>query len=844
MTEGLPSSGMVLILDPDQDHREFLMRVLIDEGLQVLGVPEMDKALRILREEPPDLVVAVAGNEEGQPEELLDALRSDPEVGQIPVIVITDRMSRDLLDHFTAADAADLLQKPIPAGEFTVRVRELLRSAGRVSRDGFPLPHAELKDLREAGLSVLDACPTWIIVADEYLRVLFVNGTLLELWDTSLPLILGRRLDRMLIADLDEGRHAIRAAKEVLATQRPATLTALRFHPRSGTERAVDLTITPVTIGDRPHALLTLCDVSEHWFTGETIRQEKRKLEEIVNGMGAALGVLDRDLHVVWANKTFEKWFGEMWGKRFDFALRGLMLVGDTDPERIFTEVEHTSREWAHYTADGDKRYYRNIILPTHDSFGRLKELILVTQDLTEVTLRAEQHRLLRDLANLMQSTLDLDRLLYIILTCSTAGHALGFNRAFLFLTDSETGELRGEMGVGPGSQEEAFVIWAELAGAQRSLTDLTSDYQQAEILESRPLARMVRELSYPLAGQDASREIVARTALENQTQLVRDVELDPRVTPEFREKFGNREFVAVPLATKGRVIGVLLADNIFSSRPISEEQVNILELFASPAALAIDNARTYAELKLSLEQRREAQEALIQSERLATVGRLAAHVAHEIRNPLTTVGGFARSILKAPEDGVRVRRAAGIIAEEVLRLEGILSEVMDFTRPARVMPRPVDVNELVSKCLALLEEEAAESGIALEFLPGEGLSLCALDETQIHQVLLNLIRNAFEALLDQQDREAPARVVVSTRAVEDAVELDVLDNGPGLPPDLVEDIFEPFISGKVAGTGLGLAVGRKIMLDHGGDIRVSSEPGRGAVFTLTLPLAEEGEET
>jgi signal transduction histidine kinase len=146
-----------------------------------------------------------------------------------------------------------------------------------------------------------------------------------------------------------------------------------------------------------------------------------------------------------------------------------------------------------------------------------------------------------------------------------------------------------------------------------------------------------------------------------------------------------------------------------------------------------------------------------------------------------------------------------------------------------------------VWKCLALLEQEAQESGISLSFSPGEHLPLCMLDEKQIHQVLLNLIRNAFEALLESPDRDEPPRVEVSTRAEENAVELDVRDNGPGMSQEVIDEIFEPFISSKVSGTGLGLAVGRKIMLDHGGNVSVASEPGQGAVFTLTLPLAAEG---
>jgi signal transduction histidine kinase len=166
----------------------------------------------------------------------------------------------------------------------------------------------------------------------------------------------------------------------------------------------------------------------------------------------------------------------------------------------------------------------------------------------------------------------------------------------------------------------------------------------------------------------------------------------------------------------------------------------------------------------------------------------------------------------------------------------------MDFTRPTRVEPVPVEPNDLVRRSLSMLTEQAAESGIELRFDLEDHLPLCALDEKLIHQVLLNLVRNAFEALAAMAEPPDHPLVVVSTRRSEDSVELSVRDNGPGLPPDILRDVFEPFISRKVGGTGLGLAVVRKIMLDHGGEIVVESNPGEGATFNVTLPLAgEEG---
>ena len=279
----------------------------------------------------------------------------------------------------------------------------------------------------------------------------------------------------------------------------------------------------------------------------------------------------------------------------------------------------------------------------------------------------------------------------------------------------------------------------------------------------------------------------------------------------------------------------VLLGDNVFSGRPISAEQVAVLDLFAATAGLAVDNARTYAELKKSLTQLEEAQDALIHSERLATVGRLAAHVAHEIRNPLVTIGGFARSILKWTDDRERVRASAGIIYEEVLRLEQILSGVMDFTRPARLRPEITQVNDLVRRLAEKMGDEVREAGVELHLDLEEDLPACPVDWVQLTQVLVNLVRNGLESLAAHAgDRR---RLAIRTRRLEDSVRVDVSDTGPGVPEDLLPALFEPFISRKAGGTGLGLAVVRKIMLDHGGDVVAANLPDRGACLTLTLPL-------
>ncbi|MEN8148444.1 MAG: PAS domain-containing protein, partial [Planctomycetota bacterium] len=282
-------------------------------------------------------------------------------------------------------------------------------------------------EMRDACVTILNSIPAWVLVVDADLVVRFANRSYLDSQSTDLGTIAGRPLSEVLLPGRADTQDVVGAVRESLSG---GGTPVVRYLAGIGLERALDLRVSRIEILGAEHRLLVLHDVTEHWAAREAASRGKQKLEEIVNGMGASLVVLNSDLRVVWANRTFREWFGEIWGEKFDQALRGLILVGDTDPKRIFTEGEHVSKEWAHFTPAGEKRYYRNLILPGHDANGELEELVLVTQDLTEVTLRAEQHRLLRELANLLQSTLDLDRLIYIILTCATAGHALGFNRA------------------------------------------------------------------------------------------------------------------------------------------------------------------------------------------------------------------------------------------------------------------------------------------------------------------------------------------------------------------------------------------------------------------------------
>ncbi|NCC26279.1 MAG: GHKL domain-containing protein, partial [Deltaproteobacteria bacterium] len=182
------------------------------------------------------------------------------------------------------------------------------------------------------------------------------------------------------------------------------------------------------------------------------------------------------------------------------------------------------------------------------------------------------------------------------------------------------------------------------------------------------------------------------------------------------------------------------------------------------------------------------------------------------------------------PEDDPR-REKLKIIADEANRLEHLLTEVRDFTRPPRPQPRETDLNGLVGEVLRMFEAQAAEQGIVCRMDSAEDIPVCRIDSNQIKQVLINLVKNAVEAMPDG------GSLKVTTARDGQHLKVTVENSGEGIPPEVMKRIFHPFFSTKAKGTGLGLAVSYKLVQDHGGEIVVQNYEGQGARFTVSLPL-------
>ncbi len=408
---------------------------------------------------------------------------------------------------------------------------------------------------------------------------------------------------------------------------------------------------------------------------------------------------------------------------------------------------------------------------PCSTRTAQVEQVLKLTLDVTDETKKIYQLSRLRQIGELMQGVLDLDRLLHFVLTCVTAGQALGFNRALLFLVDKDRNLLEGKMGVGPASAEEAGRIWSQITRDAPTLEDLLARYDRAVPQTPSTLDQLARDVRIPLS--DTSHIAVACAFGRRPIVVSRPFD-DPRVSEDFRRLVGSREFVLAPLIAHGEPVGVILADNLFSGQPISEDHVELLSMFANQAAIAIENAGNYRRLqeeKMHLEAAYrdlgEAEDKLVRSERLGAVGRMAAHVAHEIRNPLVTIGGFANTLLEHPDSPKEdVLRYLKIIVSEVRRLEEILARVMDFTRPPKALLREGAVEPVIRETIEPLRQRAQDQHVEIQLdLPPDEARL-QIDADQMKQVFLNLFRNALDAMRD--GGRLTVRVAHEPRAVAD----------------------------------------------------------------------------
>jgi signal transduction histidine kinase len=213
---------------------------------------------------------------------------------------------------------------------------------------------------------------------------------------------------------------------------------------------------------------------------------------------------------------------------------------------------------------------------------------------------------------------------------------------------------------------------------------------------------------------------------------------------------------------------------------------------------------------------------------RLAATGELAATLAHEIKNPLNAIGGAANYIGKNMK-GSLVKEFVTVITSEVSRINNLTTTLLSFSKTADPNPEPVNLNKLIKEALYLLSKESPDMQVTLKEDLAADLPQVNCDYNQIKQVVINLLLNGLDAV------DADGVITLRTWHRKNRTYLEVEDNGRGISPEIIHNIFNPFFTTKTRGTGLGLAISKKIAREHGGDLTVESTPGKGSIFTLVF---------
>jgi signal transduction histidine kinase len=302
-------------------------------------------------------------------------------------------------------------------------------------------------------------------------------------------------------------------------------------------------------------------------------------------------------------------------------------------------------------------------------------------------------------------------------------------------------------------------------------------------------------------------------------------------VNPGFRAIVGGQAHLALPLQVRDRRIGAAVLVDTQGPRHFAPAEVDRATAIANQLAVVVEHARLYEDLRRSYADLRRAQDQLVHRERLAALGELASVVAHEVRNPLGVIFnslGSLRRILRPEGDA---KMLLDIVGEEADRLNRIIGDLLDFARPTLPTLRPEALDRVLEEALsAALAQARGPVDVRREVAPD--LPLVPVDARLLRQALVNVILNAVQAMPEG------GPLSVRARARDGFAVLEVEDAGPGIPDEVRHRIFEPFFTTKATGTGLGLAVVKRILDGHRGRIEVSAAPGGGTTFALHLPLA------
>ena len=328
----------------------------------------------------------------------------------------------------------------------------------------------------------------------------------------------------------------------------------------------------------------------------------------------------------------------------------------------------------------------------------------------------------------------------------------------------------------------------------------------------------------------------------------LKDLTTDPRARGFPPNHPPMKSFLGVPVVSKGKVFGNLYLTEKQGAEEFSEKDKDLVITLAAQAAIAIENASLYEELHRSYQELKRSQALLLRQEKLASLGRLAAGLAHELNNPLNTIAGFVEALQRrshaethlASKEFEDFPRLLKMVQGEVDRAAAIVRRLLDFARQREPSFALVDLGRLISESVSFVERQAALANKRIVVEPFPSPVQMKADAQMLQQLLLNLLTNALDAIEGAGEVRLAANTVAIGRGQQQFLQISVADNGCGIPQEDLSKVFDPFFTTKEVGkgTGLGLPICQSIVEQHGGTIEIKSEGiGKGTTVTMKLPL-------
>jgi signal transduction histidine kinase len=318
---------------------------------------------------------------------------------------------------------------------------------------------------------------------------------------------------------------------------------------------------------------------------------------------------------------------------------------------------------------------------------------------------------------------------------------------------------------------------------------------------------------------------------------LIQDAQSDFRLDSALMKSLGIKCIMTAPLWSSNKMTGLLTAVNKKDGTSFDKHDLRLFTVFSNLAGAALQNASLYTDLSGKMNELRTAQEQLVHSTKMAAIGELAANIAHEVNNPLTSVLGYTTHLMKTLDLPASPKKILRMMEQETLRVRKIIRNLLDFSRQKNSRMHPTDILQPLRETVAFVQGAAQSSSVTIHEEYNGSPVIVNMDPNEMKQVFINIINNALQAMPQGGDLRIRLHPVGEHEAM-----IEFADTGVGISPENLQKIFEPFFSTKEDrdGTGLGLSISYRIVQHHGGRIDVVSEPGKGTIFRIVLPLYQK----